>query len=56
MTREQLRIIIDNAAGNPSSGTVADLIDTLTDAINDAINPDTVAVVEKRVTEPTETR
>ena len=55
MTREQLRTIIDNAAGNPSSGTVADLIDTITDAINDAINTPT-PTVEKRVVEPTETR
>lgn len=54
MNREQLRTVIADAVGNPSSGTVADAIDTITDAVDKAINgkPKT----EKRIVEPDETR
>ena len=54
MNREQLRSVIAGAVGNPSSGTIADAIDTITDAVDKAINVKPKA--EKRVVEPDETR
>ena len=54
MTKDQIAKIVGDAVGNPSSGTVAEVLPAIVDAINDALNPK--AKVEKRVVEPDETR
>lgn len=54
MNRDQLRKVIADAVGNPASGSVAGVIDTITDAVDSAIN--TKPKAEKRVVEPDETR
>jgi len=54
MNREQLRTVIADAVGNPNAGAVADAIDTITDAVDKALNPK--AKTEKRIVEPDETR
>ena len=54
MTRDDLYKIMAQAVGNPASGPVADALQPLADAIDEALRPATVK--EKRVVEPTETR
>ena len=39
MTREKIRDIIATSVGDPSSGPVAEVIDTITDALDAALNP-----------------
>ena len=52
MTKDQLRKIVADSLGNPASGSAVGLIDVVTDAVHEAMNPKQ----EKRVIEPTETR
>ena len=52
MNREQLRSIVARAMGDPASGSSIGLIDEITDALDQAINP----ARETRVIAPTETR
>ena len=54
MNREQIRKVVGDAVGNPASGTVASVLDTITDAVDAALNGK--PKVEKRVVEPEETR
>lgn len=54
MTRDQLRQIAAQAVGNPDSGPVAESLDAIADAINEALNPN--ATRETRIVKPTETR
>jgi nucleoid DNA-binding protein len=54
MNREQLHKVISESVGNPNSGPVADAINAITDAVDEALNPK--PKIEKRVIEPTETR
>lgn len=56
MTRDQLRQIIADAVGNPSSGNVHDAIDPITDAVNAALNGKAAPKVETRIVAPEETR
>lgn len=56
MNREQIRQVIADATGNPSSGTIHDAIDAIADALTKALNPTSQTTRETRVTEPTETR
>ena len=52
MNRDQLRVIVARAMGDPASGSAIGLIDSITDALDQAINP----ARETRVIAPTETR
>lgn len=56
-TKEQIKKAILEVAGNPVSGAIADLADTMADAV---VAIDTPAVLgevkEARVTKPAETR
>jgi hypothetical protein len=56
-TKDQIKKAILEVAGNPISGAIADLADSMADAV---VAIDTPAVVgevkEARVTKPTETR
>lgn len=56
-TKEQIKKAILEVAGNPISGAIADLADSMADAV---VAIDTPAVLgevkEARVTKPTETR
>jgi len=52
MTTEEAAAILANAAGNPSSGAVADIIPAMAQAIADA----TETGPERRVLTPAETR
>lgn len=54
MNREQLRAVIASSVGDPSAGSVAEVIDTIADAVDAAVN--SPAVVERRVMRPPETR
>lgn len=54
MNREQLRAVITASVGDPSAGSVADVIDTIADAVDAALNPP--AAVERRVMQAPETR
>ena len=38
MNREQIRKVVADAVGNPASGSVASVLDTLTDAVDAALN------------------
>lgn len=53
MNRDQLRKVIGDAVGNPSSGSVADVLDEIAAAVDAALNP---TAREKRVVAPEETR
>ena len=54
MNREQLRAVIAASVGDPSNGAVAEVVDTIADAVDLAVNPP--AVVERRVMQAPETR
>jgi hypothetical protein len=54
MNREQIRSIAAQAVGNPDSGAVAEALDVIAEAIDEALNPATPH--ETRVVQPTETR
>jgi hypothetical protein len=54
MNRDDIRKIAAQAVGDPSSGTVADALDVIADAIADALNPK--PKTEKRVVTPDEVR
>jgi len=54
MNRDQLRAVIAASVGDPSSGSVAEVIDTMADALDAALNPP--AAVERRVMKAPETR
>ena len=41
MNRDQLRAVISASVGNPSVGPVAEVIDTIADALDAALNPET---------------
>lgn len=53
MNRDQLRKVIGDAVGNPASGSVADVLDEITDAVDRAVNTKTTR--QTRVIEPQET-
>lgn len=52
MDRNALRQVIANSVGNPTNGIVADVLDTITDAVCGYLSPSQ----ETRIMEPTETR
>ena len=52
MTREQLRAVIAASVGDPASGPVAAVLDTIAAAVDGAVN----GKKETRVTAPIETR
>ena len=54
MNRDQLRAVIAASVGDPSAGTVAEVIDTMADALDAALNP--AAAFEQRVKKAPETR
>jgi hypothetical protein len=54
MNRDQLRKVIADSVGNPASGSVHDVIDDITAAVDSALNGKPKA--EKRIVEPAETR
>ena len=54
MNREQLRSVIASSVGDPSAGPVAEVIDTIADAVDLAVNPP--PRVEQRIIEAPETR
>ena len=55
MNREQLRKVIGDAVGNPAAGAVAQHLDTIADALDEALNTP-APQAEKRVITPDETR
>ncbi len=56
-TKEQIKKAILEVAGNPISGAIADLADSMADAVVAIDTPALVGEVkEARVTKPTETR
>jgi len=55
LTREQIAGVLNEAAGAPSSGAVAEILPTLIDALDEALNPSPVKA-EKRVVKADETR
>jgi hypothetical protein len=54
MTRDEIAQVIAAAVGNPASGSVHDVIPTIADALDKALNPKPTR--ERRVVEPDETR
>lgn len=54
MDRQQLRETIAASVGNPTSGPIAEALDTITDAVLDLAQPQPAK--ETRVTKPNETR
>ena len=54
MNRERLRAVIAASVGDPSAGSVAEVIDTIADAVDLALHPP--AAVERRVMKAPETR
>lgn len=54
MNRDELRAVIASSVGDPSVGPVAEVIDTIADAVDAALNPP--AAVERRVMQAPETR
>lgn len=54
MNKNEILEILNTTAGNPTIGPVADIIPTLADAINDALNP--TPTTEQRITKAKETR
>ena len=59
MNRDQLRQVIADSVGDPNTGPVADVIDTITDAVLEAQQPQArteAQARETRITPPVETR
>ena len=56
MTKAELAKILADSVGNPSSGHVADSIDTMAAAVYEALNKPAKAATEKRVVEVDEKR
>lgn len=44
MNREQLRAVIAASVGDPSVGPVAEVVDTIADAVDAALNPPAAVV------------
>jgi hypothetical protein len=44
MNREQLRAVIAASVGDPSVGPVAEVVDTIADAVHAALNPPAASV------------
>ena len=55
LTREQIAQVLNEATGTPSSGPVAEVLPSLVDALDAALNP-VPAKQEKRVVKAEETR
>ncbi len=57
-TKEQIKAAVLKAAGNPTTGLIADLADAIADAVYTLDNPTKAGVpsAEKRIVEPQETR
>lgn len=58
MNRDQLRAVIADSVGNPSTGYVAEVIDTIADAVADFLDPPSPKAKgrETRLVTPDETR
>jgi hypothetical protein len=58
LNREQIAAVLNEATGAPSSGPVAEVLPSLVDALDEALNPapPAAAKTEKRVVKADETR
>lgn len=56
MNRDQLRQVIADSVGDPNTGPVADVIDTITDAVLEAQQPQARTEVQARETRVAEER
>lgn len=56
MNKSDLRAIIDGVTGDPTTGAVAEIVPSIVDALDAALNPKPVAAKESRVIKADEIR